>query len=217
MQFVGFCPKNIIVSVKKSFSFWGIEFLFAFTLLQITTMSSSLLTDMKSILQTPIQKGKDVWIADTARVFGQVILGDESSVWFSAVLRGDSDKIKIGDRTNIQESAVVHVDPGFPTTIGNDCIIGHGAIVHGATLGNNVLVGMHATVLNGAQIGNFCIIGAHALVTEGTVIPDYSIVMGAPAKVVKQMSESHVNKVKRNAQAYVDLSKEYIKHYGKNS
>ena len=216
-QFEGLCPKNIIVSVKKSFAFYDFQFLFAFTLPQNSNMSGSFLKDMKSILQTPIQKGKDVWIADTARVFGKVILGDESSVWFSAVLRGDSDLIKIGDRSNIQESAVVHVDPGFPTTIGNDCIIGHGAIVHGATLGNNVLVGMHATVLNGAQIGNFCIIGAHALVTEGTIIPDYSIVMGAPAKVVKQMSDSHVEKIKRNAQAYADLSKEYIKHYGNNS
>jgi hypothetical protein len=120
MQFVGFCPKNIIVSVKKSFSFWGIEFLFAFTLLQITTMSSSLLTDMKSILQTPIQKGKDVWIADTARVFGQVILGDESSVWFSAVLRGDSDKIKIGDILKFWLFCPLY--SGWKATINNICV-----------------------------------------------------------------------------------------------
>lgn len=179
-------------------------------------MNDLLCTTMKNlqqILQTPIKKGNDVWIADTARVFGMVTLGNECSVWFGAVLRGDGDAIMVGNRSNIQENAVVHVDPGFPTQIGEDCIIGHGAIVHGATLGNNVLVGMHATVLNGAKVGNFCIIGAHALVTEGMVIPDYSIVMGSPGKVVKQLSPEHIEKVKRNAQSYVDLSKEYLKYW----
>lgn len=171
------------------------------------------LSRIKEILHTPIQKGEEVWIADTARVFGQVTLGNECSVWFGAVLRGDGDTIKVGDRSNIQENAVVHVDPGFPTTIGEDCIIGHGAIVHGATLGNNVLVGMHATVLNGAVVGKFCIIGAHALVTEGMLIPDFSVVMGSPAKVVKQLSDIHIEKIKRNAQSYVELSKEYIKYW----
>lgn len=171
------------------------------------------LSNLKQILNTPVKKGSDVWIADTARVFGQVTLGDESSVWFGAVLRGDGDTITVGNRTNIQECAVVHVDPGFPVNIGQDCIVGHGAIVHGATLGNNVLVGMHATILNGAVVGSFCIIGANALVTEGTEIPDYSIVMGAPAKVVKQLTDDHIERVKRNAQSYVELSKEYLKHY----
>ena len=110
--------------------------------------------NLQQILQTPIVKGYDVWIADTARVFGLVTLGNECSVWFGAVLRGDGDTISVGDRSNIQENAVVHVDPSFPTQIGTDCIVGHGAIVHGATLGNHVLVGMHATVLNGAQVGS---------------------------------------------------------------
>ena len=169
--------------------------------------------DLQQIFQTPIKKGHDVWIADTARVFGMVTLGNECSVWFGAVLRGDGDTITIGNRSNIQENAVVHVDPGFPTQIGHDCIVGHGAIVHGAKLGNHVLVGMHATVLNGATVGDFCIIGAHALVTEGMIIPDYSIVMGAPGKVVKQLSPEQIEKVKRNAQSYVDLSKEYLKHW----
>jgi carbonic anhydrase/acetyltransferase-like protein (isoleucine patch superfamily) len=169
--------------------------------------------NIQQILQTPITKGTEVWIADTARVFGQVTLGDECSVWFGAVMRGDGDTIVVGNRTNIQENAVIHVDPGFPTTIGHDCIIGHGAIVHGATLGNHVLVGMQATVLNGAKIGDYCIIGAHALVTEGTVIPDYSVVMGAPGKVVKQLSDEQIEKVKRNADSYVELSKAYLKYW----
>ncbi len=168
---------------------------------------------LKSILNTPIQKGEDVWIADTARVFGQVTLGNECTIWFGAVLRGDADTITLGNRSNVQENAVLHVDPGFPVVIGNDCIIGHGAIIHGAKLANNVLVGMHATILNGAVIGNFCIIGANALVTEGSVIPDYSVVLGSPAKVVKQLSPEQIEKVKRNAEAYVYLGKEYLKHW----
>lgn len=178
-------------------------------------MKYSFLNDMQQILKTPVEQGKEVWIADTARVFGKVRLGDESSVWFGAVLRGDADQIIVGNRSNIQENAVVHVDPGFPVIIGDDCIIGHGAIVHGATLGNHVLVGMHATILNGAVIGNYCIIGANALVTEGMQIPDYSLVLGMPAMIKKQLNSEMIEKVERNAQAYVDLSKEYIKGYTK--
>ncbi len=176
-------------------------------------MSQTILNEMKQILNTPIQKGTAVWIADTARVFGKVILGNECSVWFGAVLRGDNDWIKVGNKTNIQEQVTIHVDEGFPVTIGDECILGHGAIVHGATLGNNVLVGMHATILNGAKIGNFCIIGSHALVTENAVIPDYSVVMGTPGKVVKQLSETQIENVKQNAMNYVNLSKEYIEHW----
>src|SRR5687767_3802114 len=156
--------------------------------------------EKRSRLNDPVEKGANVWIADTARVIGQVTLGDECSVWFGAVLRAEGDTIAIGSRSNVQDNAVVHVDPGFPVQIGNDCILGHGAIVHGATLGNNVLVGMRATILNGAKIGSYCIIGAHALVTEGMVIPDYSVVLGSPARVVKQVSDEQVEKIKRNAQ-----------------
>jgi carbonic anhydrase/acetyltransferase-like protein (isoleucine patch superfamily) len=176
-------------------------------------MSDHIPGSIKELLTTPVKKGKDVWIADTARVFGRVELGDECSVWFGAVLRGDNDTITVGHRTNIQDNAVIHVDEGVPVIIGHDCILGHGAIVHGATLGDHVLVGMHATILNGARIGNFCIIGSNALVTEGTVIPDYSIVMGTPGKVVKQLTEEQIDKVKRNAQSYVDLSKAYIRYW----
>ncbi len=168
---------------------------------------------LKEVLNTPIAKGQEVWIADTARVFGRVTLEDNCSVWFGAVLRGDADDIKIGYRTNIQENAVIHVDPGFPVKIGHDCIIGHGAIVHGATMGNHVLVGMHATVLNGAVVGNNCIIGAGALVTERTIIPDNSLVIGSPAKVVKQLTDNHVEKLKKNADVYVALGKVYLEHF----
>lgn len=168
---------------------------------------------LKEILDTPVIQGKDVWIADTARVLGNVSLGDFCSVWFGAVIRGDRDKIEIGYRSNIQDHAIVHVDPGFPVKMGHDCIIGHGAIVHGATLGNHVLVGMHATVLNGVRIGDFCIIGANALLTEGMQIPDYSMVLGSPAKTIKPLNEAQIEKVKQNAQTYVDLSRGYLKYY----
>lgn len=170
--------------------------------------------NLQAVLAKPIVKGKDVFIAPNATVIGNVSLGDECSIWFGAVLRGDGDTITIGHRTNIQDNAVVHVDPGDPVSIGNDCIIGHLALVHGATIGNNVLVGMHSTIMNGAKVGNFCIIGANAMVPAGMEIPDYSLVMGTPAKIVKQLSPEHIEKVKKNAAVYVELAKEYIEFYG---
>lgn len=169
--------------------------------------------DIQQVLSKPIQKGENVFIAPNATVIGNVSLGNDSSVWFGAVLRADSDSITIGDRTNIQDNAVIHVDPNEPATIGNDCIIGHLALVHGATIGNNVLVGMHSTVMNGAKVGNFCIIGANAMVPAGMQIPDYSMVVGTPAKIVKQLSPEHIQAVEKNAAVYVELAKEYIEFY----
>jgi carbonic anhydrase/acetyltransferase-like protein (isoleucine patch superfamily) len=164
-------------------------------------------------LQKPITKGKRVFIAPTATVIGDVSLGDEVSIWFGAVLRGDSDKISVGARTNIQDNAVIHCDPNDPAVIGEECIIGHCAIVHGAKLANNVLVGMNATVLNNAEIGEFSIIGANALVTAGTIIPPYSLVLGSPAKVVKKLSDDQVEGIRINAKVYVDKAKEYLAYY----
>ena len=164
-------------------------------------------------LQKITQKGKNIFIAPTATVIGDVTLGDEVSIWFGAVLRGDSDTISIGARTNIQDNAVIHCDPNDPAIIGEECIIGHCAIVHGAKLANNVLVGMNATVLNNAEIGEFSIIGANALVTAGTIIPPYSLVLGSPAKVVKKLSEEQVEGIRINAKVYVDKAKEYIAYY----
>jgi carbonic anhydrase/acetyltransferase-like protein (isoleucine patch superfamily) len=165
------------------------------------------------ILQKPITKGKNVFIADTARVLGMVEIGDDVSIWFGASIRGDADTIKIGEGSNVQDNAVLHADPGVPCTIGKECIIGHGAIVHGAVLQNNVLVGMNATVLNHSQIGEFSIIGAGAVVSERTVIPPFSLVLGVPAKVVKQLDEEAQKKIIQNAQAYKDLAKVYLELY----
>lgn len=161
-------------------------------------------------LKNAVSKGKEVFIANTARVLGRVTLGDEVSIWFGAVLRADGDEIRIGDRSNVQDNATVHVDQGFPVSIGNECIIGHGAVVHGATLLDNVLIGIHATVLNGAHIGEYSIIGAGALVPEGMQIPPYSLVMGIPGKIIRVLTDEQKVKVKKNAASYVSLSKVYL-------
>ena len=167
----------------------------------------------RSILSKEVQKGKEVFIAPTATVLGEVILGDEVSIWFGAVMRGDSDKISIGNKSNVQDNAVIHCDPGYPAVIGEECIVGHGAVVHGAILENNVLIGMHATILNGARIGEFSIVGANALVTSNMNIEKGSLVLGSPAKVIRKLTEEEKKSIVLNAKSYVDLSKEYIQKY----
>lgn len=143
------------------------------------------------------------WIAPDAQVIGSVELGEDVGIWFGAVLRGDNDPIVIGAGTNIQDGVMVHTDPGMGVTIGVNCTIGHHAIIHGCTIGNNSLVGMGATVLNGAQIGNNCLIGANALVTEGKVFPDNSLIVGSPARVVRSLDEAAVAGLTLSAQNYV--------------
>lgn len=164
---------------------------------------------MENIFTTPIQKGNDVWIAPGARVLGRVSLGDECTILFGAVIRADNDIINIGSGSNVQDNAVIHVDPGFPVTIGKHCTVGHLAIIHGATLGNNVLVGMNATILNGAVIGDYCLIGANTLIPEHMVIPAGSLVVGTPARIVRQIDDSQKEKIRKNAEAYIALGKKY--------
>ncbi|WAC26041.1 gamma carbonic anhydrase family protein [Ancylobacter sp. SL191] len=143
------------------------------------------------------------WIAPTAEVIGHVALGDEASVWFGTVIRGDNERISIGERVNIQELCVLHTDPGFPMTIGADCTIGHKAMLHGCTIGENSLIGMGATLLNGARIGRNCLVGAGALVTEGKEFPDNSLIVGAPAKVIRTLDESVTARIHGTAAHYV--------------
>lgn len=131
----------------------------------------------------------DFWIAPDANVIGQVRLGEGASVWFGCTLRGDNEPIEVGEGTNIQENCVLHTDPGFPLTIGPRCTVGHKAMLHGCSIGEGTLIGMGATVLNGAKIGRGCIVGAGALVPEGREVPDGSLVMGMPAKVVREISD----------------------------
>ncbi|MDB5228374.1 MAG: gamma carbonic anhydrase family protein [Bacteroidota bacterium] len=158
-----------------------------------------------------VKKHTNVFIADTAVVLGNVEIYDDASVWFGAVLRADFDKITIGKRTNVQEGVIMHVDHGSPITIGEDNVIGHGAIIHGATIGNFNLIGMRATILNGAKIGNGCIIGAHALITENMVVPDGSMVLGTPGKIVKTLPVEHVKTgVLLGVNEYLNEAKKYL-------
>ncbi len=143
------------------------------------------------------------WIAPDAHVIGKVTLGSDVGVWFGAVLRGDNEPIVVGHGTNIQEGAMLHTDPGAPVTIGEGCTIGHHAIVHGCTIGNNSLIGMGATVLNGAKIGNNCLVGANALITEGKEFPDNSLIVGSPARVIRTLDETAIEGLKRSAEKYV--------------
>lgn len=143
------------------------------------------------------------WVAPDAHVIGQVELGLDVGIWFGSVLRGDNEPIVIGDGTNIQEGTMVHVDPGFPVRIGKGCTIGHHAIIHGCTIGDNSLIGMGATVLNGAKIGNNCLIGANALVTEGKEFPDNSLIVGSPARIVRTLDERAAAGLRLSAENYI--------------
>ena len=134
----------------------------------------------------------DTWVAPDANLIGQVVLEEAASVWFGVTIRADHEVIRIGAGSNVQENTVMHIDAGFPLTIGQNCTIGHKAMLHGCTIGDNTLIGMGATVLNGAKIGKNCLIGACALITEGKEIPDGSLVMGAPGKVVRTLDEAAI-------------------------
>ncbi|PID61633.1 MAG: gamma carbonic anhydrase family protein [Gammaproteobacteria bacterium] len=144
------------------------------------------------------------YVAPNAAVIGQVCLGEEASVWFNAVIRGDNDSISIGDGSNVQDGAVLHVDDGVPITIGRRVTIGHQAMVHGCTIGDGSLIGINAVILNNAVIGKHCLIGANALVTEGMIIPDNSMVLGSPARTVKPLPPETAMQLDRAAQNYID-------------
>lgn len=146
----------------------------------------------------------DSWVAPGAQVIGRVILMAGASVWFNAVLRGDNEPILIGEGSNIQDGCVLHTDPGCPLTVGRNCTVGHRAILHGCTIGDGVLVGMGATVMNGAKIGRGALIGAGAVVTEGKEIPEGALVLGAPGKVVRTLSEEEQARLLDSAARYRD-------------
>ena len=151
---------------------------------------------------------KSVFIAPGAQVVGDVTIGKDCGVWYNAVVRGDSREIVIGERTNIQDLALLHVDKQYKLRVGDNVTIGHSAIVHGCSVGNNVLIGMGAIIMNGAQIGDNCIIGAGALVTEDMVIPDGMMAYGSPAKVIRALSEEETLWILENADIYVSHAKE---------
>jgi len=155
-------------------------------------------------------KRRGIKIAKNATIVGNVELEEDVSIWYNAVIRGDLDKIVIGKGSNVQDNCVIHVSKGYPTIIGGYVSIGHGAVLHGCRIGDNVLVGMNATILNGAKIGDNCIIGANALITQNKEIPPNSLVLGVPGKVVRELSEEEIKSIKENALRYIDLAKKIL-------
>lgn len=144
------------------------------------------------------------YVTDEAVLIGRVTLHENASVWFNATARADNEPIIIGKNSNVQEACVLHADPGFPLTIGDNVSVGHQAMLHGCTIGDGSLIGIQAIILNGAQIGKHCLVGAGALVTEGKVFPDNSLIIGVPAKVARTLSEEEVARLHDSAQHYVD-------------
>ncbi|MEO8039803.1 MAG: gamma carbonic anhydrase family protein [Betaproteobacteria bacterium] len=145
----------------------------------------------------------NAWVAPNATVIGSVVLEEDSSVWFNAVIRGDNDLITIGARSNVQDGSVLHTDEGVRLNVGRDVTIGHMVVLHGCTIGDGTLIGIKSVVLNNARIGRNCLIGANSLITEGKEIPDRSLVVGAPGKVIRQLTDEEVARVMANADHYV--------------
>lgn len=152
------------------------------------------------------------YVHESATVVGDVTLGDRVSVWPQAVIRGDSAPITIGARSNVQDGAILHVDAGVPLTIGDDVTIAHQVMLHGCTIGDGSLIGIQAVVLNGAVIGKGCLVGAGSLVTEGKVFPDHVMILGSPARVIRELSPEHVARVRHGATHYVAEAAEYREH-----
>lgn len=153
--------------------------------------------------------GSDAWIAPNATVIGDVRLGDKASIWWNAVLRGDNDTITIGAESNIQDGSVLHADAGVPLTLGTRVTVGHLVMLHGCIVGDETLIGIKSVILNKAVIGRHCIIGANSLIPEGKVIPEHSLVMGSPGKVVRQLTDEEVARLRLAAQGYVDNAQRY--------
>jgi len=149
------------------------------------------------------------WVADSAQVMGNVVLGEDSSVWFGTVIRGDTETITVGRGSNIQDASVLHADIGKPLTIGENVTVGHQVMLHGCTIGDESLIGIGAIVLNGAKIGRHCLVGAGALVTEGKEFPDGSMIIGSPAKAVRQLTPEQIEGLKLSAQHYMDNARRF--------
>ena len=157
------------------------------------------------------QLAAGAWVADSAQVIGRVRMGEQASVWFGAVLRGDNDWITLGARSNVQDGSILHTDMGWPLTLGEDVTIGHQVMLHGCTIGAGSLVGIQAVVLNGARIGRNCMVGAGSVVTEGKEFPDGSLILGSPARVVRPLSEEQIARMHLAATHYIDNAQRYAK------
>ena len=157
------------------------------------------------------QVAASAWVADNAQVIGDVVLGEDSSVWFGATLRGDTETITVGRGSNIQDGSVLHADVGFPMTLGENVTVGHQVMLHGCTVGDGSLIGIGAVVLNGVKIGKHCLVGAGALVTEGKEFPDGSMILGSPARVTKTLTPEQIEGLRRSAKHYIDNAARYRK------
>ena len=155
------------------------------------------------------QIAPSAWVADNAQVIGDVSVGDDASVWFGATVRGDSARIVIGAGSNIQDGSALHADEGLPLTIGDNVTVGHQVMLHGCTVGDESLIGIGAIVLNGAKIGKNCLVGAGSLVTEGKQFPDGSMLMGSPAKVVRQLTPEQIEGLRQSAKHYTENAARY--------
>jgi carbonic anhydrase/acetyltransferase-like protein (isoleucine patch superfamily) len=153
----------------------------------------------------------DYFIADNAAVMGSVILENDVSIWFGCVLRGDCDDLIVGEGTNIQDGSVLHTDPGIKLRIGRNCVVGHLCMLHGCDIGDNTLIGIKSVILNNAKVGRNCIVGANSLITEGKSFPDNSLIVGSPAKVVRELTPQEVQMITLNAQHYVHTFKHFKK------
>lgn len=168
-----------------------------------------MVSHIRTIMNIHQKVPKAAFVAPNSTVIGGITAGTDAGIWYGAVIRADKDKISIGERSNVQDNCVVHTSSGHPVTIGDDVSVGHGAILHGCTIRNTVLIGMGAIVLNGAVIGSESIIGAGALVAEGKEIPPRSLVLGVPGKIVRQIRDDEVAGILQNASSYVELAREH--------
>ncbi|SRR5258705_219773 len=150
------------------------------------------------------------WVAANATVVGNVHVGEDASIWFNAVIRSELEAVRIGARSNVQDGSVLHTDPGFPMTIGEGCTIGHMVMLHGCTIGAGTLVGIGSIILNGAVIGEDCLIGAHTLISEGKQIPPRSVVMGSPGKIVREVTEKDLGRMRAATQSYTERWRQYV-------
>lgn len=156
-----------------------------------------------------VQIEGEVFIAPTATLIGNVLLKDQSSVWWGAVLRGDYERITVGERTNIQDNCIVHMDADFPVTLGNQVTVGHKAVLHGCTIGNNALIGINSVIMNDVVIGHDCLIGSNTLLTEGKQIPPRSLVVGSPGKIIRELNDEEIAEITEFSDRYVRNSKRY--------
>lgn len=156
-----------------------------------------------------VQIEGEVFVAPTATLIGNVLLKDKSSVWWGAVLRGDYERITVGERTNIQDNCIVHMDADYPVTLGNQVTVGHKAVLHGCTIGNNALIGINSVIMNDVVVGDDCLIGSNTLLTEGKQIPPRSLVVGSPGKIIRELSDDEVAEITEFSDRYVRNSKRY--------